>query len=405
MKNKGRTRQVIARLAAYLAVATLASPAAAQAEPEVNWFPIAAKYAPGGDWLVVNLCSFHNPLYCKLVRWEPDGAALPLPGGRSTTGRWSLIAGQDADKTYIWPEVSPSGQKLAYVVAGCTPKAGVTLTRKGQLAANPEQLDCGFYDGQPAISESVVDIRQGQQLAPVYGASKPTWRPDGKALLYWRTVVVVTLASGRNLGQRDVYEYDFESKKEAPKHDRGVTRVFWSMEATGPFYSADGNSFTVCGIGMSVPPSMDQDTRVQCMTTTATYPYKIRGIKTRTASPPFTAIIGKHDDQIFYTRGETLSLTSSSSFSSLKVLFPTYTSYTNLSPHSISSVSGKPAVILSGSLGNYLIPIRQGSYFNQLLGHLPASPVMFLVQVDSVEPAALQPVFWPSVDQLDSVIR
>ena len=249
------------------AARTTPAPRAAQLPGKVNWFPIQAKFAPDGSWVIVNLCSVHSPNYCRLVRWEPDGPPQPLPGvvghwsmrigdptntwiagvpsdpthdSQFTTGHWRLIAGQAADKSYMWPAISWDGKKLAYVVADCESRPAPG--RPGT------PYDCATSVAQPAVSESVETIA-AHRILPVTTVTRPSFRPDDQAIIYWRVLGTGVLASGRTTGAKSVYEYDLKSNVEVPKLDHKITPVVWFQEFTTPFYTQDGKTFSICGAG------------------------------------------------------------------------------------------------------------------------------------------------------------
>ncbi len=235
-----------------------ASPRAPQAEESippydaaklVRWFPIQARFAPDGSWLVVNLCNHYNPRYCRIVRWEPDGPGQPVEGGLTSSGRWRLVAGQAPDKSYIWPTVSWDGKKLAFTVADCSAERAqgwpAAEGRPGAAVAPP--VDCEFFLARPAVSASVEDIRVGYREIPIASAARPAWRPDDRALLYWRTVGTMRLASGRMAGARSLYEVDLATGQEAPKLQGVAGNLSWDHEFASPHYTPDGKRFRSCG--------------------------------------------------------------------------------------------------------------------------------------------------------------
>ena len=385
------------------------APSAGQPVSMVRWFPIYLRFSPTANWAVVNLCSNANPLYCKLVRWEPDGASSPLDGGGQTTGKWSLIAGQEANKSYIWPSVSWGGTKLGYVVADCKLKGQPNTPNTTGSAGKPlppEALDCAFYNGQPAVSESVTDLRVGQKIAPIYSAAKPAWRPDDKALLYWRTIANVTLASGRMLGHRDIYEYDFATDTETPKFNRAGTRVLWSSDATGPFYAADGKSFTMCGFAFSLPVHIDQNTPIHCTTTDTTNPNSgsIKGIPTKNAPTPFVAILADLNtkDGAWLTRGASLDILSKTNPNERQTLLITRqpTKPTNFSPSSAARSIKSELAVISGTLFGFSEPIRALTYWTQLIKEASPTPVMFSLKSTEPPDQTVAPVYWPNLESL-----
>lgn len=215
----------------------------------VRWFPIQARFAPDGSWLVVNLCNHYNPQFCRIVRWEPDGPGQPIENGLLSSGRWQLVAGQAPDKSYIWPTVSWDGRKLAFTVADCSAEraAGWPVAEGKPGAAVPPPLDCEFFLARPAVSESVKDIRVGYREIPIASAARPAWRPDDQALLYWRTVGTMRLASGRMAGARSLYEFDLATGEEEHKMYRVWGKMSWDREFASPHYTPDGKHIRSCG--------------------------------------------------------------------------------------------------------------------------------------------------------------
>jgi len=383
------------------------APSAGQPVSMVRWFPIYLRFSPTANWAVVNLCSNANPLYCKLVRWEPDGASSPLDGGGQTTGKWSLIAGQEANKSYIWPSVSWGGTKLGYVVADCKLKGQPNTPNTTGSAGKPlppEALDCAFYNGQPAVSESVTDLRVGQKIAPIYSAAKPAWRPDDKALLYWRTIANVTLASGRMLGHRDIYEYDFATDTETPKFNRAGTRVLWSSDATGPFYAADGKSFTMCGFAFSLPVHIDQNTPIHCTTTDTTNPNSgsIKGIPTKNAPTPFQSILAKLGEIAWLTEGDRLGITDVKTQVQLRSLLDIRppVKLTNFSPSIADTNSDGILFLLSNTLARFSEPMRTFGYLKQRNPDAPKAPVFFSMSLLPNKTAEVRVIYWPNLESL-----
>jgi hypothetical protein len=218
----------------------------------VRWFPIQARFAPDGSWLVVNLCNHYNPRFCRIVRWEPDAPGQPVEGGLTSSGRWRLVAGQAPDKSYIWPTVSWDGKKLAFTVADCSVEraTGWPAAEGKAGAAIPPPVDCEFFLARPAVSESVADIRVGYREIPIASAARPAWRPDDRALLYWRTVGTMRLASGRMAGARSLYEVDLATGHETHKLQGVAENRSWDRESASPHYATDGKRFRSCAFNL-----------------------------------------------------------------------------------------------------------------------------------------------------------
>ncbi len=373
--------------------------------PQVRWFPIYARFAPDGSWLVVNMCSFYNPLYCRLVRWEPKGESQALEDGTPSTGKWSLIAGQQPDKSYIWPSVSWDGKKLAYVVANCPAKAPQPAVPRptGDPVEPPHphnKLDCAFHNGQPAKSDSTSDLRLGQQIAPIYSAARPAWRPDDQAILYWRTVSAVTLASGLTSGLRDVYEFDFGTLAETQKFDLFATRIMWDGESHGPFYSPDSKSFALCGRGSNLAERLGLFPSVQCVKVNSQNPKDFEGINARSRAATFISIFDDWNGTHWVGTGEQVRLVDKVSFEIQEQLFDTRlpTGFrSNFSPTHVAVSKTKDAVFINATLFGAQLPNRKWEYWFSDGRGMPPSPNLAFLSSDT---KALQPVYWPNVDAL-----
>lgn len=384
---------------------------AGQADPsstvKVRWFPISAKFAPDASWGVVNLCSVVTPTYCKLVKWEPDQPGKLMPSGIESTGRWSLIKGQDANKSYFWPDLSRDGSKLAFVVADCQGQAqplsnAQTTSQNVTSASLPVPQSCAFRDGQLAYNESAGTLIGSTVIDDVRTAAKPAWRPDGQALLYWRSLGEVTLASGRNLRQRDVFEYDIKNKVETPKHNRAATRVLWDQEATGPFYDETGESFAVCGFAFSVPVTMDANTLINCMETNAASPRTVTRISTRYADPYFDTILARIDSKTWIVSGSHLEIRSETPGKERTILLPLTPSGNriNYSPSTVQSLKKDVVVALSGISFGYAFPHRVDGYFLQIHRDKSPEPIMFLQSLTPADGARPKVIFWPDIEFL-----
>lgn len=376
-----------------------------QVQPDLRWFPINARFAPDGSWVVVNLCSNHNPLYCRLVRWEPNGKPQTPDGDTPSSGRWSLIAGQEPNKSYIWPSVSWSGKKLAYVIADCSsnPSLPALPTSKGDSPVavhSLAKLDCGFHDGQPAISESITDLKQGQEIAPVHGATRPNWRPDDLAILYWRTIASVTLASGRSGGVRDVYEYDLNARVETPKFDLLATRISWSSEATGPFYEPEGKTFVICGYGFNFPGDLGLQRLIQCVQVNSQNVVDVKGLNPLSRSTVFQWIAEDWQGTHWITNGEQIRMVDKKTLLVTGELLNTRLAnghLDNLTPNTVSVSRSRDAIFVNRTFFRSQ-PIPRRSYWIADGRDAPPAPHLSYYNAQTRE---IHPVFWPNVDQLN----
>jgi hypothetical protein len=376
----------------------------AEEKPQVRWFPIYARLSPDGSWAVVNLCSYYNPLYCRLVHWEIGGTPQVLEDGSLTTGRWTVVAGQEPDKSYIWPSVSWDGKKLAYVVAQCLPVASqtasaVSIADRSEIASTGK-LNCDFYNGQPATSGSVKDIKD-RQLLPIYGATRPAWRPDDQAILYWRSSTNVTLNSGKALGFRGVYEYDFKTMTETPKSAVSDTKLRWGAEATGPFYAPDGKTFAICGYGFNFPESLGLQARIQCIQVEHQNPAVFKGINELAKNSTLQWLMGDWNGTHWVTGGEQVRLIEKQSFEITAQLLSRRLvngQFSNLEPVDVHVANGGDAVVVSRTLWQFSQPIRRSSYFSTQIKDAPAAPLLSLYVAKTKD---IRPVFWPNVEQLN----
>lgn len=384
------------------------SQADSSANIKVRWFPISAKFAPDSLWGVVNLCSVVTPTYCKLVKWEPNQPGRLMPSGIESTGRWSLISGQDANKSYFWPDLSRDGSKLAFVVADCQGQAlplsnAQTTSQSVTSASLPVPQSCAFRDGQLAYNESVGTLIGSTVIDEVRTAAKPAWRPDGQALLYWRSLGEVTLASGRNLRQRDVFEYDIKNKVETPKHNRAATRVLWDQEATGPFYDETGESFAVCGFAFSVPDRMDRNAGINCIETNAATPRIATGIPTRSADPFIDIVLGRTGDKKWIVRGAHFEVRASMSSAERTILLPLTPSgnRSNHSPSTAHILNKDVLVVLTSTSFGYSFPSRVEGYFRQIHLDRQPAPVMFMQSLSPKNNEQQKVIFWPDIEFLN----
>jgi hypothetical protein len=363
----------------------------------VRWFPIAAKFAPNGKWAVVNLCSSLTPTYCKLVKWEPEQQGQLLPNGVESTGRWSLIAGQDPTKSYFWPDLTRDGQQLAFVVAECQGQAQMAQSNTPTI---PVPQSCAFNDGQLGYNSVAQSLKDSKIVKEVRTVSKPAWRPDGQALLYWRSMSTVGLASGRNVTQRDVFEYNIQTEQETPKHLRSVTRVLWNNDATGPFYDKSGESFAICGYAFSVPVTMDSNAAFNCIETDATNPSLVNGISTRNANPFFDIILGRINDDVLVVSGAYLELRNKKSANERMMLLALTPSgnRSNHSPVAIHTFNENSIIVISGTLNGFTFPKRESRYFIQIHRDRTFTPVMFIKSLDSSKKEYEKVIFWPDLE-------
>lgn len=267
-------------------------------------------------------------------------------------------------------------------------------------ASLPVPQSCAFRDGQLAYNEPANTLIGRTVVDEVRTAAKPAWHPDGQALLYWRSLGAVTLASGRNLSQRDIFEYNIKTKVETPKHDRAATRVLWDREATGPFYDDTGASFAICGFAFSVPVTMDANTLINCMETNSSSPRMVTRISTRYADPYFDTIMERIDRKTWIVSGSHLEIRSATPGKERTILLPLTPSgnRNNHSPQNIQILTNEKATVISGTLTGYTIPRRETGYFLQIHRDKSPEPIMFLQSLTSTDSASPKVVFWPDIE-------
>lgn len=208
-------------------------------KPEaICWTPVQARFHPDGQRMVVNLCS--NRLgtpqdqyrggiyYCRMVEY------------RMADQTWHLIAGQDEDKSYLYPSYSHDGKTLVFGVDDCRARYCMGSIGFGQLATMSVQAQ----PGQPAVYGPL-------KRWPVMGMSRPNFTADDQRVLYWRNHHSARLASGRSIGSISVFEYhlgkDEETHPIASLYSQAKTIRFihaW----TAPQYSLDGKVLRFSGM-------------------------------------------------------------------------------------------------------------------------------------------------------------
>lgn len=385
------------------------SPRAAQAEAAtpaydaakvVRWFPIQARFAPDGSWLVVNLCNHYNPRFCRIVRWEPDAPGQPVEGGLTSVGRWRLVAGQAPDKSYIWPTVSWDGKKLAFTVADCSAeRAPGWPAAEGKAGATvPPPVDCEFFVARPAASESIEDIRIGYREIPIASAARPDWRPDDRALLYWRTVGTMRVASGRIAGARSLYEFDLATGKEAPKLQGVAGNLSWDHEFASPHYTPDGKRFRSCGLE-STGRRDYVDHGVHCFEVASNLTARLEVLNAR-GEAAFDKLYadwrGSHvlvdaSRQLFLVDRQTRTRDA-------PVIAPPPTMKGSTVNADIAGPSGN-VIAVQGTLARQMEPTRGGGTGHYADNRQRQRPLLIYLKRSAGAPV---PVIWPNVEALDN---
>lgn len=195
----------------------------AVAQPQaICWTPVQARFHPGGDQMVVNLCSNRRGAiyYCRLVEY------------RLADQRWRLLPGQEEGKSYQYPSYSHDGKTLVFGVATCEQPDCKENTGYGQLATLEVRAAAG------------ADTAYGPvKLLPVNGVSRPNFSPDDQEILYWRSHHQARLASGRSIGSISVFGYRPSTDEErhlVPGLHTGTAKVHFINALSGPRYSLDG---------------------------------------------------------------------------------------------------------------------------------------------------------------------
>lgn len=210
----------------------------AVAQPQaICWTPVQARFHPDGQRMVVNLCSnrMGTPqdqyrggiYYCRMVEYRLDDQS------------WHLIAGQEEDKSYLYPSYSHDGKTLVFGVDDCQRPYCIGGMGYGQLATMSVQAE----SGQPARYGAI-------KRWPVMGMSRPSFTDDDQRVLYWRNHHSARLASGRSIGSISVFEYRFANDEETHPIASLYTKqktIRFIHAWTSPQYSLDGKVLRFSG--------------------------------------------------------------------------------------------------------------------------------------------------------------
>jgi len=203
----------------------------AVAQPQaICWTPVQARFHPDGQRMVVNLCSnrmgtpqdqYRGGIYfCRMVEYRLDDQS------------WHLIAGQDEDKSYLYPSYSHDGKTLVFGVDDCQKPYCIGGIGFGQLATMSVQA-------RPGQTASYGAIKRW----PVMGMSRPSFTADDQRVLYWRNHYSARLASGRSVGSISVFEYRLATDEEAHPISslyEGPKTIRFINAWTAPQYTPDG---------------------------------------------------------------------------------------------------------------------------------------------------------------------
>ena len=188
----------------------------------ICWYPATAKFHPDGERLIINLCSNRRgaTYYCRMVEYQVK------------TQRWSLVPGQQAGKSYLYPAYSNDGRSLVFVVDDCANpwcRGGIGM---GQLTTMPVQAGAGQAARYGAM-----------QRLNVHGATRPNFTPDDQSLVYWRWHHKARLASGRTLGNVSIYRYTPQTDTEVhfiPSLYTDQVAAYFTVPMSAPHFSRDG---------------------------------------------------------------------------------------------------------------------------------------------------------------------
>ena len=365
----------------------------------VRWFPIQAKFAPDGTWLVVNFCNYYNPHYCRLVRWEPG--TEPVAG--TERGRWRLIAGQEPGKSYLWPSVSWDGKKLTFTVADCDAERPKDWPPSDGKPGTPEAppTRCAIFAARPAVSGSVDDIRNGYREIAIPTVARPTWRPDDKAIIYWRTKGQATLASGRVAGSRSIYEFDLEIGREEAKLDSAVDKLSWTNEFSAARYMPDGRRFLACGYTLSSEADKYLDSGIPCFQANAQHLYPVSVLNARRESKFSSFYAIWRESHLLIKAENKLFLVDQKDRKRGVPVFEAPTMIGTIVDADIAEPSGD-VVAIQETLFRQMEPFRSGGkgHYNED-SHIkpPRRPLLIFFRRSAGTPA---PVIWPNLESIDS---
>lgn len=188
----------------------------------IRWFPTHVHFGPDGDTLLVDLCHVNRRSFCRIGKYS------------ISRNQWDILP-FEAGRTYLKAIFSPDGQWIVYTSAPCD-----------------DMARCNGRDFQ--MFRMAADGSKSQLLADTV-ALYPSFAHNGKKLIYWRWRVSKDPRYPKLLGGIDLYQLDWETRKEAPLTALSITA---GLEYGRPFFTPDGEKFVFAASPMIFPNKPDR---------------------------------------------------------------------------------------------------------------------------------------------------
>jgi hypothetical protein len=242
------------------------------------------------------------------------------------------------------------------------------------------------------------DISVGYRELPIPTAARPSWRPDDKAIIYWRMLGQARLASGRMTGLRSLYEYDLEREREEAKLD-SRHKLSWVYEFNAAHYAPDGTSFSACAYSTSKAATELLPGGILCFEVAARNPAHLEVLNGR-GEGAFDMLYaewrGSHrliewDKQLF--------LVDKSDPRRDGPVFDARGTVGTITSAAISARNGD-IVVIRGTLWRGMEPSRAGTlgFFSKPSSIHPAHPILTYITRSTGQAA---PTYWPNIELLD----
>jgi len=188
----------------------------------IRWFPTHVHFGPDGDTLLADLCHVNRSSFCRIGKYS------------ISRNQWTILP-FDAGRTYLKAIFSPDRQWIVYASAPCD-----------------DMARCNAPDFQ--LFRMATDGSKSELLADTV-ALYPSFAHNGKKLIYWRWRVSKDPRYPKLLGGIDLYQLDWETRKEAPLTALSITA---GLEYGRPFFTPDGEKFVFAASPMIFPNKPDR---------------------------------------------------------------------------------------------------------------------------------------------------
>lgn len=348
---------------------------------ELCWYPATAKFHPDGERIIINLCSNRRgaAYYCRMVEYQVK------------TQRWSLVPGQQAGKSYLYPAYANDGRSLVFVVDDCARpwcRGGMGM---GQLTMQPVQA----FPGQAA--------RYGaMQRLNVHGATRPNFTPDDQSLVYWRWHHKARLASGRTVGNVSIYRYTPKSDTEEhfiPSLYTDQVAAYFTVPMSAPHFSRDGKILrfvsrhdSSLGRGSSSLDESAPDVEVRLRDGV------FQGRKTADVTQGLGRVFAEHPRLGYLAGPANLRLVDAKTLATQAVLLePGYSWVADASINAAGSLVVAVSGVQSKTDGTQGIRRDHWLYRDAPRNQVRSAPVLALISLPTREVTALE---WPNVETL-----